>query len=133
MHQSNPRQSHYAALIKEATGCPDNALAILEEIMRQDIFHSTLDWQTHDELMAAARKALVIYGRDQTLFDADFAHRRAFYERGQAEQALASAIDTGDQALIKAARTTLDRAKRKEVETGEKLSELLGIPVSSAA
>ena len=49
----------YALTISEATGVTDPAeLASIEEVMRQDIFHSTLDWQTKAQLQEAAREAV---------------------------------------------------------------------------
>ena len=45
----------YSEIIAEATGITDPVrLDEIEEIMRQDIFHSTLDWQTKEQLAAAA-------------------------------------------------------------------------------
>ena len=50
--------SHYFKVITEATGITDAAdLADIEDSMRNDIFHSTLDWQTRPQLHAAAREA----------------------------------------------------------------------------
>ena len=43
--------------IKEATNCDDRELDEIEDFMRDIIFHSTLDWQTHEQLVAAAREA----------------------------------------------------------------------------
>lgn len=58
VHQTKPHRTYYAQLIQEATGVDDdNDLAELETIMRQEIFHSTLDWQTRDQLTQAAREA----------------------------------------------------------------------------
>ena len=59
MTQKNPlRISLYSEGIAAATGetNPD-VLREIEDIMRHDIFHSTLDWQTREELDAAAREA----------------------------------------------------------------------------
>lgn len=48
----------YAAIIHAATGVSDAAdLADIEDSMRHDIFHSTLDWQSRDQLIAGAREA----------------------------------------------------------------------------
>jgi len=44
----------YQDLIIRATGCPPADAPEIEEIMRQDIFHSTLDWQTREQLEEAA-------------------------------------------------------------------------------
>lgn len=48
----------YALVIHEATGVTDpNDLADIEDSMRHDIFHSTLDWQTRPQLKRGAREA----------------------------------------------------------------------------
>jgi hypothetical protein len=48
----------YAKTISEATGVTDpEDLAEIEDTMRHDIFHSTLDWQTRAQLMRGAREA----------------------------------------------------------------------------
>jgi hypothetical protein len=52
--------SGYTRIIMEATGCDEATAGKLEEIMRNVIFHSTLDWQTHEELQEAARTAYLV-------------------------------------------------------------------------
>lgn len=47
--------NHYQHLIIEATGCTAAEAVEIEEIMRQDIFHSTLDWQSRRTLVRAAQ------------------------------------------------------------------------------
>ena len=49
--------SAYKAVIVGATGANDKDAALIEDIMRQDIFHSTLDWQTKAQLVKAAKTA----------------------------------------------------------------------------
>jgi len=49
---------HYQQLIVEATGCSVADAVEIEEIMRQDIFHSTLDWMSSQTLERAARLAM---------------------------------------------------------------------------
>jgi hypothetical protein len=49
--------SRYRELIKQVTGCTGRQAAEIENVMRNVIFHSTLDWQTRDELQDAARLA----------------------------------------------------------------------------
>ena len=39
----------------------DQVLKELEEIMRHVIFHSTLDWQSKEELQCGAREAFAVY------------------------------------------------------------------------
>ena len=54
-------RSAYAEIIGDATGVTNpDVLSELEEVMRHDIFHSTLDWQTRGQLMKAAREAAAI-------------------------------------------------------------------------
>ncbi len=60
----------YAKSISEATGVTDAAdLADIEDSMRNDIFHSTLDWQTKAQFNRGAREAweLVQIMRDPAL------------------------------------------------------------------
>ena len=49
--------NYYEDLIIRATGVPGRDARYVEDIMRNDIFHSTLDWQTRAQLVRAARKA----------------------------------------------------------------------------
>lgn len=51
---------YYKNLIIAATGCDEPTAERLESIMRDDIFHSTLDWQTKEQLVEAAKEALEI-------------------------------------------------------------------------
>ena len=53
--------SLYWDTITEATGVTDpKTLGQIEDVMRHAIFHSTLDWQTHAQLMKAAKQAHII-------------------------------------------------------------------------
>ena len=53
--------SHYSKLITEATGETNpQRVADIEESMRQDVFHSTLDWQAKDHLRWGAMEAVKI-------------------------------------------------------------------------
>jgi hypothetical protein len=52
--------SIYRETIKRATGCAEAEAAQIEDIMRNVIFHSTLDWQTREELEEAARLAVEV-------------------------------------------------------------------------
>jgi hypothetical protein len=55
------KTSPYSAAIAAATGAPTGKLALLENLMRDEIFHSTLDWQSAEELAEGARKAHDLY------------------------------------------------------------------------
>ena len=52
--------SSYREIIRQATGCGNTKAAKVEDVMRNVIFHSTLDWQTREELEHAARLAVEI-------------------------------------------------------------------------
>lgn len=54
------------ALIIEATGCDGVVASELENIMRDFVFKSNLDWQTADELKDAARVAFEIFQELET-------------------------------------------------------------------
>lgn len=56
-------------LIQTATGAPLNDLAMIENIMRDDIFHSTLDWQTSEQLCSAARQAFDLLNDNRDLYE----------------------------------------------------------------
>lgn len=57
--------SLYAAVIIEATGCAREDVRKIEGIMRDEIFHSTLDWQTRDQLSHGARQAYALLQRER--------------------------------------------------------------------
>jgi hypothetical protein len=48
----------YQDLIVKATGAHKTDAKYIEDIMRNDIFHSTLDWQSRAQLMRAAKQAM---------------------------------------------------------------------------
>lgn len=51
----------YHQVISEATGYTDSeALEAIEDCMRHTIFHSTLDWQTREQLEDAARESVLV-------------------------------------------------------------------------
>lgn len=52
--------SSYHQIIQEATGCAPEQLDDIEELMRDIIFHSTLDWKTRDELIDGAKQVFSI-------------------------------------------------------------------------
>jgi hypothetical protein len=51
----------YEKIIVESTGATHDEAVAIEDIMRNDIFHSTLDWQTKAQLKKAAKEAQEIY------------------------------------------------------------------------
>jgi hypothetical protein len=73
--------THYQRQIMEDTGCSSEEAGMVEDVMREDVFHSTLDWQTREQFREGARKAW-------RLFQANRADYEAFY-RGVREAFLA--------------------------------------------
>ena len=50
--------NHYQRSISEATGRTKlREIELIEDCMRHEIFHSTLDWQTKRQFNSGARKA----------------------------------------------------------------------------
>lgn len=47
----------YQQMIVEATGCIPADAPVIEDIMRNDILHSTLDWLSRDHFNVVAREA----------------------------------------------------------------------------
>ena len=44
----------HADFIMEATGCKREEVSKIDDMMRENIFHSTLDWQTREQIDEAA-------------------------------------------------------------------------------
>ncbi len=89
------KASPYASLVAAATGAPDNRLALLENLMRDEVFHSTLDWQSAEELAEGARKANEIYGSAPAYYDGLMILQRAEFRMAKLENRLRKARDAG--------------------------------------
>ncbi|MDP2092712.1 MAG: hypothetical protein Q8K50_02300 [Hydrogenophaga sp.] len=60
-HAVNGKLTGYQVLIQEATGVTElDHIERIEDTIRNVIFHSTLDWQTREQLEQGAREALQI-------------------------------------------------------------------------
>jgi hypothetical protein len=59
--------SRYREIIRQATGCTEAQAARIEDVMRNVIFHSTLDWQTREELEESARLAVEVIRQEALL------------------------------------------------------------------
>lgn len=77
MTAQRKKSSPYAEPIAEATGAQDHLLAILETIMREEVFHSTLDWQGPEEFAEGARKAHSLYLSTPSFYDMRAIHQRS--------------------------------------------------------
>ena len=119
----------YEQMIAEATGAPDAILSILENIMRDEVFHSTLDWQDDAQFTTGARRALRIFLSNRRLYETEAAFHQARIARLQAEQALTAARTSGDANAVGAATEALAEAKGKEAEALQAFDNYLGLGV----
>ena len=53
----------YHDRIKEITNCTESEVKHVEDLMRNVVFHSTLDWQTREEFENGARLAYLVFQR----------------------------------------------------------------------
>ena len=116
--------SPYSKLIFAATGAPVTKLAILENIMRDVIFHSTLDWQTADQLAVAARQAHDIYRSAPCFYEMGAIHHKAVHALMKLEVRLAKVCSSGDAAKIQELETRVSLARRSEQSAREALPRL---------
>lgn len=104
------KKSPYAPLIAAATGAPQSRLVLLENLMRDEIFHSTLDWQSTEELASGARKAHDLYQSAPGYFDGmQLLHLAEFRLAGLEER-------------LEKARKAADPVKTIELETKVRLA-----------
>lgn len=61
--------SQYEKMIIRDAGCNPKDAGMIEHIMREDIFHSTLDWQTRAQFRRAARKAAKMLKENRDLHE----------------------------------------------------------------
>ncbi len=92
--------SPYTSLIAAATGAPESRLALLENLMRDEIFHSTLDWQSVEELADGAKRAHDLYRSAPAYYDGLMIVQRAELRLAELESKLRKARDAGDSGKI---------------------------------
>ncbi len=76
---------HYDEMIVEDTGCSPADAVMVEYIIREEIFHSTLDWQTRTQFRKAAKKAAKMLQADRATYEEYFRVTREAYQRLRAE------------------------------------------------
>jgi len=54
------RLSFYAKRIREISNCTEREAQLIEEIMREHLFHSTLDWLHPDQFCTGVNEAFAI-------------------------------------------------------------------------
>ncbi len=71
----------YQRAIMEQLGCSAEDASMVEDIMRNHVFHSTLDWQSEAQFQGGAREAWAILEGDRAMFEEYYRGvRRAFEE-----------------------------------------------------
>ncbi len=98
--KSQSRSSPLLTLIEGATGASKSDLGTIENIMREEIFHSTLDWQSRKELEDAARQAFARLIQNRELYDRDRACKIAMFQKMRAESALAENDTSSNRAAF---------------------------------
>ena len=68
-------KTYFTSFSKRPPEPPLNDLTMIENIMRDDIFHITLDWQTGKELSSAARQAFDLLNENRNMNE--FSHATA--------------------------------------------------------
>jgi hypothetical protein len=122
--------SSYQASIHAATGAPSRLLSIIEKIMREEVFHSTLDWQTHAQLDRGAKRAYTLYRADSAFYDASATLNACEYSVMRAEQELEAARATGDDSVISAAAAHLAEAKFQRTRARKNYERICGHAVA---
>jgi hypothetical protein len=59
----------YETLIIADTGCTFADASLIEDIMRNEVFHSTLDWQSGTQFRQGARRAARILEENREMFE----------------------------------------------------------------
>lgn len=75
---------HYGKTIVMDTRCPLEDASKVECLMRDEIFHSTLDWLSRAQFRRGAREAHQLLQDDRAFYDHYFAEMRRVFEEGRA-------------------------------------------------
>ena len=78
--------SAYEQMIIEDTGCKPDDAPMIEDIMRNEVFHSTLDWQSRAQFRQGARKAAKILEQNRELFENYRVQTHAIFEQTKRAQ-----------------------------------------------
>lgn len=93
----------------------DEAAAIIEEILREEVFHSTLDWQSAEQLFGGAIRAHDLFRRNEAFYRASARHGQAQFRVFKLE-----AAGSGE---------SLDAARRCEAAARAELNTYLSTPI----
>lgn len=93
--------------------------------MREEIFHSTLDWQSARQFRQGARKAFEIYRGDALFYDAQQAIFTARWDVVTAKRELEAALESGGAGAIAEAERNLEEARTAEQSAGRAFDQYL--------
>lgn len=72
---------YYQSVIIDLIGCSEADASILENILRDTVFRSTLDWQTDPQLREGLKQAVVILGENREMYEVNAAEIKELCER----------------------------------------------------
>lgn len=75
----------YTQDIVDLLRCTEEEAVIIEDLMRSQVFHSTLDWVSERQFNKGACEAQRIFKNDRDFFLQAYAERRALFHRWKAE------------------------------------------------
>ncbi len=116
--------SPYSHLIADATGAPEHLLPLLENLMRDEVFHSTLDWQSAAKLADGARQAYDLYRRAHVYYDGLLLLQRAEFLLAKVEQKLETARRNGRSNRIPELETQVAIARQHVQRSREAIPRL---------
>jgi hypothetical protein len=112
--------SPYAHIIIKATGATGDDVIIIENIMREEVFHSTLDLQTAGQLATAAQAAQTMLRGDYEFHHLELSDCRLALEESKLEQSLNQTTPGGPPVL--SLRYELDSVRRSFCTTRQSLN-----------
>lgn len=77
----------YQKVIMAQLGCTANDASMVEGIMRNHIFHSTLDWQSKAQLQQGAIEAWQLLESEREMFEENYNKLRAGFEEAKQMEA----------------------------------------------
>jgi hypothetical protein len=112
--------SPYSDIIIKTTGAAGCDVIMIKNIMREEIFHSTLDWQTARQLATAARAAQTMLRGDYEFHHLELSDCRLALEESKLEQSLNQTTPGGPPVL--SLRYELDSVRRSFCTTRQSLN-----------
>jgi hypothetical protein len=66
--------------------CTNEEAVVIEDLMRNEVFHSTLDWLSKQQFNRGARKAKALLAGDREFFLQAYAERRALFRKARRQR-----------------------------------------------